>query len=58
MVLAVTALVVLGAMYFVPSLLAIGSRRFAAIFVINLSLGWTLLGWVFALVFALLPEDR
>jgi hypothetical protein len=51
-----TVLVVLlgVAMYFLPSLVAIERRKQngAAIFLLNLLLGWTLLGWVVALVWA------
>jgi hypothetical protein len=32
--------------YFLPTLLASGKKGFAGVFVINLFLGWTLIGWV------------
>jgi hypothetical protein len=38
--------------YFIPSLVARGRNRAAAIFILNLFLGWTVLGWVGALVWA------
>ena len=40
--------------YFLPSIVAIYRRHvnFTAIFILNLFLGFTLLGWVFALVWA------
>jgi hypothetical protein len=40
--------------YFIPFLAALGNahRQVAAIFILNLFLGWTLLGWVVALVWA------
>jgi hypothetical protein len=50
-------------LYFVPSLLA-GARdhhNSSAIFALNLFLGWTLLGWVVAFVWALIkpaPESK
>ena len=51
-----TVLVVLlgVAVYFLPSLVAIERRKQngAAIFLLNLFLGWTLLGWVVALIWA------
>ena len=51
-----TVLVVLlgVAVYFLPSLVAIERRKQngTAIFVLNLFLGWTLVGWVVALVWA------
>jgi Superinfection immunity protein len=52
---AVRLVVVLtAALYFAPTLVAQGRRhrRTEAIFAINLFLGWTLLGWVVALVWA------
>lgn len=39
--------------YFVPTFIAGGRSQWAAIFALNLLLGWTLLGWVAALVWAL-----
>ncbi|MBS0410719.1 MAG: superinfection immunity protein [Proteobacteria bacterium] len=43
------------AVYFVPTLIAFGrkKRNTAAIFALNFFLGWTLLGWVLALVWSL-----
>ena len=43
-------------LYFLPSLLARKKRQWTAIFALNLLLGWTLLGWVGALVWALTAE--
>jgi Superinfection immunity protein len=42
------------ALYFIPFLTALGNehRQCTAIFILNLFLGWTLLGWVAALVWA------
>ena len=42
-------------MYFLPSIIAIArSKRDAvAIFILNLLLGWSVIGWVIALVWAL-----
>lgn len=42
------------AIYFAPAIVASnrGHRNFSAIFVLNLFLGWTLVGWVIALVWA------
>lgn len=47
------ALTIIG-IYFLPGIVA-GKRNHhqaGAIFILNLLLGWTLLGWVFALVWA------
>ena len=48
------AVVVSGFLYFIPLWVAWGRHHHntAAIFVLNLFLGWTLLGWVGALVWA------
>ena len=42
--------------YFLPTILAgaIGNINTAAIFVLNLFLGWTGLGWIIALIWALI----
>jgi hypothetical protein len=38
--------------YFIPSLVAMKKRNFAAILLLNIFLGWTFVGWVVALVWA------
>ena len=49
-----TAILVVGLIvYFVPSYLGKDKRNSGAIFALNLLLGWTLIGWVVALVWAL-----
>jgi ABC-type transport system involved in cytochrome c biogenesis permease component len=45
--------VVLIPLYFLPTFLGRNKRQRVPIFVLNLLLGWTLLGWVGALVWAL-----
>lgn len=55
------ALVVAGlAIYFLPTLIAAGrkKRNAAAIFALNLFLGWTLIGWVLALVWSLSADPQ
>ena len=44
--------------YFLPSIIAWknSKRNVTAIFVINLFLGWTLIGWLGSLVWAVLKE--
>jgi hypothetical protein len=42
-----------GALYFLPTIVGRYKRNSRAIFVLNLFLGWTLLGWVAALVWAM-----
>jgi hypothetical protein len=44
------------AIYFIPSILGRNKKNFAAIFILNLLLGWTILGWVGALVWAVAYE--
>jgi hypothetical protein len=44
--------------YFIPALIAaIRQRQTLAIFVLNLFLGWTFVGWVVALVWACTGKD-
>ena len=42
-------------LYIIPTLVALGRRKtnFASICALNLFLGWSLIGWVIALVWAL-----
>lgn len=44
------------AIYFVPAMVANGKKRFGAILALNIFLGWTVLGWVAALVWAIAEE--
>lgn len=46
--------------YFLPSLIATYKKKknAGAIFALNLFLGWTFLGWVFALVWSLTQDSR
>lgn len=46
------------AIYFIPSICAIGRKNQYAIFVLNLFLGWTVLGWIIALVWAAIKDDK
>ena len=50
-------LVVLGFIYFITAIVGRKKRNFGAIFALNLLLGWTLLGWVLALVWALTVDN-
>lgn len=51
-------LLVLLVPYFLPTVIAAARHKqnVGAIFALNLLLGWTLLGWVFALVWALVRD--
>ncbi len=46
-------IVVLSAFYFLPFIIGYNKKNAIAIFTLNLLLGWTLIGWVVALVWAL-----
>ena len=48
------------AIYFVPTIIAALKRKrnWLAIFLLNLFLGWTLIGWVVALIWAAMHEER
>ena len=60
MVLGVLMLVVGAIVYFTPSIIATATNKRAgcAIAVINLFFGWTLLGWVVSLAWALIPDEE
>lgn len=53
-------LVIVLGVYFFPAGVALnrGSPQFAAIFALNFLLGWTFLGWVVSLVWAIASSDR
>jgi len=44
--------------YFLPTFVGRGKRNLGAIFALNLLLGWTLVGWVVALVWAMTHEEK
>ncbi len=47
------------AIYFLPTLLASGRKKsIGSIFVVNLFLGWTFIGWVVALAMAAGAKDK
>jgi hypothetical protein len=46
------------AFYLLPSIIGRKRRNFGAIFALNLLLGWTLIGWIIALVWALSPDSE
>jgi ABC-type sugar transport system permease subunit len=59
-VIGIVVIATLLALYFIPTLVAMGRRKrnTAAIFALNLFLGWTLLGWVLALVWSLSVDPQ
>jgi len=55
MLFALILIVIMVLFYFLPSIIAFNAKRknALAIFVLNLFLGWTFIGWVGALIWAL-----
>ena len=49
---------IVGLIYFLPAIVANRKKNCDAIFVLNLFLGWTFLGWVIALVWAMTTEKE
>jgi Superinfection immunity protein len=47
-----------GLLYFLPSIIGHSRRDFAGIFLLNFFLGWTVIGWIAALVWACASERR
>jgi hypothetical protein len=45
------------ALYFLPTIIGFRKRDVGAIFILNLLLGWTVIGWVVCLVWVLTTED-
>lgn len=46
------------ALYFLPSIIGHSRRDFAGIFLLNFFLGWTVIGWIAALIWACASERR
>ncbi len=46
------------ALYFLPTLIGRNKSNVGAIFVLNLLLGWTVIGWIVALVWACTVDHR
>jgi hypothetical protein len=53
-------ILLIGAIYFGPAIIASmrRHRQILAIFVLNLVAGWTLIGWIAALVWAFIRQER
>jgi uncharacterized membrane protein YqaE (UPF0057 family) len=45
-------------LYFLPTFLGSGKRGAGGIFVLNTFLGWTILGWIGALIWAVTAEKK
>ncbi len=44
--------------YFVPTLVGMSKKDNVGIFILNLLLGWTVLGWIGALIWAVSSPDK
>ena len=44
--------------YFIPSIVGRKQRNFTSILLLNIFLGWTLIGWVVALIWAVSKEKK
>lgn len=53
-------LIPFGAVHFLPTIIAAlrNSRHLVAIFLLNLFLSWTVIGWIVALIWAITSEPR
>lgn len=45
-------------LYFLPTVIGFKKKNVDGIFLLNLLLGWTYLGWVIALIWAVIDEKR
>jgi hypothetical protein len=45
-------------LYFLPSVIAHNKRDFGGILVVNLLFGWTIIGWIIALIWACAAETK
>lgn len=57
---AILSLVLMAAFYFLPSIVAYFRKKknYNAILVLNLLLGWTLIGWVIAMIWAMTVDEQ
>lgn len=44
--------------YFLPAIVGRKKKNASAIFVLNLFLGWTFIGWIVALIWAVTYEEK
>ena len=49
-------IIIIIALYFVPSMIGGGKRNGTSIVLLNLFLGWTVIGWIAALIWAVAPD--
>jgi len=51
-------ILLIGALYFLPSFVGQSKRNAGAIFTLNLLLGWTIIGWVVAMTWAMTVDPE
>ena len=51
-------LIFCGLLYFLPSIVGHRKQSFTGIFLLNFFLGWTMIGWIVALVWACTADER
>jgi len=49
---------VYGPIYMLPTLIGLHRRSVIAIFILNLFLGWTGIGWILAMIFAFIRDKK
>jgi len=45
-------------LYFLPSIIGRNKRTFTSILLLNIFLGWTFIGWIVALIWAVSPDEQ
>jgi hypothetical protein len=50
--------ILIGLIYFIPSIVGYGHRNFGSILLLNLLLGWTVIGWVVAIIWAVSNDKK
>jgi hypothetical protein len=45
-------------LYFLPSIIGYSHRNFGSIFLLNLLLGWTAIGWIVAIIWAVSSDKK
>lgn len=46
-----------GLLYFLPTFLAYRKKHFVTIALVNVFLGWTIVGWIFSIVWAIVDRS-
>lgn len=51
-------MIIIGLLYFIPAIIAREKADFKLIFLLNLFLGWTIIGWIWALIWSFENEKE